>query len=83
MSFSAGASQGTLKGKVSTLTTKTPSFASVVLFLNGNQVAEPTRTSMENTPSSPFNLVRMTLFSFVGYQSVVTGVVVSANKISS
>ena len=86
MSFSAVAQvgQGTLKGKVSDFDNKDAlPFASVVLFLNGNQVAG-TNTDFDGEytikPIQPGTYD--VLFSFVGYQSKkVTGVVVSANKI--
>jgi len=86
MSFSAMAQvgQGTLKGKVTDFDNKDAlPFASVVLFLNGNQVAG-TNTDFDGEytikPIQPGTYD--VLFSFVGYQSKkVTGVVVSANKI--
>ena len=86
MSFSAVAQvgQGTLKGRVTDFDNKDAlPFASVVLFLNGNQVAG-TNTDFDGEytikPIQPGTYD--VLFSFVGYQSKkVTGVVVSANKI--
>ena len=83
MSFSAVAQVGkTLKER--SRTTTSAFFASVVLFLNGNQVAG-TNTDFDGEytikPIQPGTYD--VLFSFVGYQSKVTGVVVSANKISS
>ena len=86
MSFSAVAQvgQGTLKGRVSDFDTKDAlPFASVVLFLNGNQVAG-TNTDFDGEytikPVQPGTYD--VLFSFVGYQSKkVTGVKITANKI--
>jgi hypothetical protein len=86
MSFSAVAQvgQGTLKGRVTDFDTKDAlPFASVVLFLNGNQVAG-TNTDFDGEytikPIQPGTYD--VLFSFVGYQSKkVTGVKITANKI--
>ncbi|MGB1578022.1 MAG: carboxypeptidase regulatory-like domain-containing protein [Flavobacteriales bacterium] len=86
MSFSAVAQvgQGTLKGRVTDFDSKDAlPFASVVLFLNGNQVAG-TNTDFDGEytikPIQPGTYD--VLFSFVGYQSKkVTGVKITANKI--
>ncbi|MBT5147973.1 MAG: TonB-dependent receptor plug domain-containing protein, partial [Flavobacteriales bacterium] len=84
---SAGLAQvgsGTLKGKVSDFDTGEPlPFASVVLFLNGNQVAG-TNTNFDGEytikPISPG--IYEVLLSFVGYQpKKITGVRINANKI--
>ena len=84
---SAGLAQvgsGTLKGKVSDFDTGEPlPFASVVLFLNGNQVAG-TNTNFDGEytikPISPG--IYEVLLSFVGYQpKKITGVKINANKI--
>ena len=75
---------GTLKGKVTDVDTKDPvPFASVVLFLNGNQVTGAT-TDFDGEytikPIAPGTYDA--LFTFVGYQPQrVTGVVITANKI--
>ena len=66
MSFSAVAQmgQGTLKGKVSDFDNKDAlPFASVVLFLNGNQVAGTNTDFDGEYTSSRSNLVRMTCCS--------------------
>ncbi|MEY3010344.1 MAG: hypothetical protein RLZZ314_986 [Bacteroidota bacterium] len=86
VSFSAMAQvgAGTLKGRVTDFDTKDAlPFASVVLFLNGNQVAG-TNTDFDGEytikPIQPGTYD--VLFSFVGYQSKkVTGVKITANKI--
>ena len=86
MSFSAMAQvgAGTLKGQIKDFDTKESlPFASVILFLNGNQVAG-TNTDFDGEytikPISPGTYD--VLFSFVGYQSKkVTGVKITANKI--
>jgi hypothetical protein len=86
MSFSALAQvgAGTLKGQIKDFDTKESlPFASVILFLNGNQVAG-TNTDFDGEytikPISPGTYD--VLFSFVGYQSKkVTGVKITANKI--
>ena len=86
MSFSAVAQvgQGTLKGRVTDFDNKDAlPFASVVLFLNGNQVAG-TNTDFDGDytikPIQPGTYD--VLFSFVGYQpKKVTGVKITANKI--
>ncbi|MGB2423480.1 MAG: carboxypeptidase-like regulatory domain-containing protein [Flavobacteriales bacterium] len=86
MSFGAVAQvgQGTLKGRVTDFDSKDAlPFASVVLFLNGNQVAG-TNTDFDGEytikPIQPGTYD--VLFSFVGYQSKkVTGVKITANKI--
>jgi hypothetical protein len=86
VSFSALAQvgAGTLKGRVTDFDTKDAlPFASVVLFLNGNQVAG-TNTDFDGEytikPIQPGTYD--VLFSFVGYQSKkVTGVKITANKI--
>ncbi|MGB1076383.1 MAG: carboxypeptidase-like regulatory domain-containing protein [Flavobacteriales bacterium] len=75
---------GTLKGKVIDFDTQDPlPFASVVVFLNGNQVAGAnTDFDGEYTikPIQPGTYD--VLFSFVGYQSrKLTGVKIAANKI--
>ena len=84
---SAGLAQvgsGTLKGKISDFDTGEPlPFASVVLFLNGNQVAG-TNTNFDGEytikPISPG--IYEVLLSFVGYQpKKITGVRINANKI--
>jgi hypothetical protein len=84
---SAGLAQvgsGTLKGKISDFDTGEPlPFASVVLFLNGNQVAG-TNTNFDGEytikPISPGTYE--VLLSFVGYQpKKITGVRINANKI--
>jgi hypothetical protein len=75
---------GTLKGKISDFDTGEPlPFASVVLFLNGNQVAG-TNTNFDGDytikPISPG--IYEVLLSFVGYQpKKITGVRINANKI--
>ncbi len=75
---------GTLKGKISDFDTGEPlPFASVVLFLNGNQVAG-TNTNFDGEytikPISPGTYE--VLLSFVGYQpKKITGVKINANKI--
>ncbi|MDE0721857.1 MAG: carboxypeptidase regulatory-like domain-containing protein [Flavobacteriales bacterium] len=75
---------GTLKGKISDFDTGEPlPFASVVLFLNGNQVAG-TNTNFDGEytikPISPGTYE--VLLSFVGYQpKKITGVRINANKI--
>ncbi|PCJ82705.1 MAG: hypothetical protein COA49_01190 [Bacteroidetes bacterium] len=75
---------GTLKGKVTDFDTGEPlPFASVVLFLNGNQVSG-TQTEFDGSytikPISPGTYD--VLLSFVGYQSKqITGVRINANKI--
>ncbi|MGB2040117.1 MAG: carboxypeptidase regulatory-like domain-containing protein [Flavobacteriales bacterium] len=86
MSFSALAQvgAGTLKGRITDFDTKESlPFASVILFLNGNQVAG-TNTDFDGEytikPIQPGTYD--VLFSFVGYQSKkVTGVKITANKI--
>ena len=86
MSFSAMAQvgAGTLKGRITDFDTKESlPFASVILFLNGNQVAG-TNTDFDGEytikPIQPGTYD--VLFSFVGYQSKkVTGVKITANKI--
>ena len=86
MSFSAMAQvgAGTLKGRITDFDTKESlPFASVILFLNGNQVAG-TNTDFDGDytikPIQPGTYD--VLFSFVGYQSKkVTGVKITANKI--
>lgn len=86
MSFSALAQvgAGTLKGRITDFDTKESlPFASVILFLNGNQVAG-TNTDFDGDytikPIQPGTYD--VLFSFVGYQSKkVTGVKITANKI--
>ena len=86
MSFSAVAQvgQGTLKGRVTDFDSKDAlPFASVVLFLNGNQVAG-TNTDFDGEytikPVQPGTYD--VLVSFVGYQAKkVTGVKITANKI--
>ncbi|MGB0248064.1 MAG: carboxypeptidase regulatory-like domain-containing protein, partial [Flavobacteriales bacterium] len=86
MSFSAVAQvgQGTLKGRVTDFDSKDAlPFASVVLFLNGNQVAG-TNTDFDGEytikPIQPGTYD--VLVSFVGYQAKkVTGVKITANKI--
>ena len=75
---------GTLKGKVIDFDSQEPlPFASVVVFLNGNQVAGAnTDFDGEYTikPIQPGSYD--VLFSFVGYQSrKITGVKIAANKI--
>jgi outer membrane receptor protein involved in Fe transport len=84
---SAGLAQvgsGTLKGKVTDFDSGDPlPFASVVLFLNGNQVSG-TNTNFDGKytikPISPGTYD--VLLSFVGYQSKkITGVRINANKI--
>ena len=76
--------QGTLKGRVTDFDTKDAlPFASVVLFLNGNQVAG-TNTDFDGKytikPVQPGTYE--VLISFVGYQpKKVTGVKITANKI--
>ena len=75
---------GTLKGKIMDLDADSPlPFASVVLFLNGNQVSG-TNTDFDGEytikPVQPGTYD--VLVSFVGYQSQkITGVKVTANKI--
>ena len=75
---------GTLKGKVTDVDTKEPvPFASVVLFLNGNQAAGTT-TDFDGEytikPIAPGTYEA--LVTFVGYQPQrITGVVITANKI--
>ncbi|MGY8916939.1 MAG: carboxypeptidase regulatory-like domain-containing protein, partial [Flavobacteriales bacterium] len=75
---------GTLKGKVSDFDSGEPlPFASVVLFLNGNQVSG-TNTDFDGEytikPISPGTYD--VLLSFVGYQPKrITGVRINANKI--
>jgi len=75
---------GTLKGKVTDVDTKEPvPFASVVLFLNGNQVTGAT-TDFDGEytikPIAPGTYEA--LVTFVGYQPQrITGVVITANKI--
>ena len=86
MSFSAYAQvgAGTLKGRINDFDSKDAlPFASVILFLNGNQVAG-TNTDFDGDytikPIQPGTYD--VLFSFVGYQSKkVTGVKITANKI--
>ena len=84
---SAGIAQvgsGTLKGKVTDFDSGEPlPFASVVMFLNGNQVSG-TNTNFDGEytikPISPGTYD--VLLSFVGYQSKkITGVRINANKI--
>jgi len=84
---SAGIAQvgsGTLKGKVTDFDTGEPlPFASVVMFLNGNQVSG-TNTNFDGEytikPISPGTYD--VLLSFVGYQAKkITGVRINANKI--
>ena len=84
---SAGIAQvgsGTLKGKVTDFDTGEPlPFASVVMFLNGNQVSG-TNTNFDGEytikPISPGTYD--VLLSFVGYQpKKITGVRINANKI--
>ena len=84
---SAGIAQvgsGTLKGKVTDFDTGEPlPFASVVMFLNGNQVSG-TNTNFDGEytikPVSPGTYD--VLLSFVGYQpKKITGVRINANKI--
>jgi outer membrane receptor for ferrienterochelin and colicin len=75
---------GTLKGKIMDIDADSPlPFASVVLFLNGNQVAG-TNTDFDGEytikPVQPGTYD--VLVSFVGYQSQkITGVKITANKI--
>ena len=75
---------GTLKGKIMDLDADSPlPFASVVLFLNGNQVSG-TNTDFDGEytikPVQPGTYE--VLVSFVGYQSQkITGVKITANKI--
>ena len=75
---------GTLKGKIMDLDADSPlPFASVVLFLNGNQVSG-TNTNFDGEytikPVQPGSCD--VLISFVGYQSQkITGVKITANKI--
>ena len=75
---------GTLKGKIMDIDADSPlPFASVVLFLNGNQVSG-TNTDFDGEytikPVQPGTYD--VLVSFVGYQSQkITGVKVTANKI--
>jgi outer membrane receptor for ferrienterochelin and colicin len=75
---------GTLKGKIMDLDADSPlPFASVVLFLNGNQVSG-TNTNFDGEytikPVQPGTYD--VLISFVGYQSQkITGVKITANKI--
>ena len=75
---------GTLKGKVTDFDSGEPlPFASVVLFLNGNQVSG-TNTDFDGEytikPISPGTYE--VLLSFVGYQpKKITGVKINANKI--
>ncbi|MGB2014223.1 MAG: carboxypeptidase regulatory-like domain-containing protein, partial [Flavobacteriales bacterium] len=84
-SVSAQVGSGTLKGKVMDLDANEPlPFASVVIFLNGNQVSG-TNTDFDGEytikPIQPGTYD--VLFSFVGYQSrKITGVKITANKIS-
>ena len=84
-SVSAQVGSGTLKGKVMDLDANEPlPFASVVIFLNGNQVSG-TNTDFDGEytikPVQPGTYD--VLFSFVGYQSrKITGVKITANKIS-
>ena len=84
-SVSAQVGSGTLKGKVMDLDANEPlPFASVVIFLNGNQVSG-TNTNFDGEytikPVQPGTYD--VLFSFVGYQSrKITGVKITANKIS-
>jgi outer membrane receptor protein involved in Fe transport len=84
---SAGLAQvgsGTLKGKVTDFDTGEPlPYASVVLFLNGNQVSG-TNTDFDGAytikPISPGTYD--VLLSFVGYQpKKITGIRINANKI--
>ena len=82
--LSAQVGSGTLKGKVMDLDANEPlPFASVVLFLNGNQVSG-TNTDFDGEytikPVQPGTYD--VLISFVGYQSQkITGVKITANKI--
>ena len=84
-SVSAQVGSGTLKGEVMDLDANEPlPFASVVIFLNGNQVSG-TNTDFDGEytikPVQPGTYD--VLFSFVGYQSrKITGVKITANKIS-
>ena len=83
-SLSAQVGSGTLKGKILDLDAGEPlPFASVVLFLNGNQVSG-TNTDFDGEytikPIQPGSYD--VLVSFVGYQSQkITGVKITANKI--
>jgi outer membrane receptor for ferrienterochelin and colicin len=82
--LTAQVGSGTLKGEIMDLDASEPlPFASVVLFLNGNQVSG-TNTDFDGKytikPVQPGTYD--VLFSFVGYQSQrVTGVKITANKI--
>ena len=83
-SLSAQVGSGTLKGKILDMDAGEPlPFASVVLFLNGNQVSG-TNTDFDGEytikPIQPGSYD--VLVSFVGYQSQkITGVKITANKI--
>ena len=82
--LTAQVGSGTLKGEIMDLDASEPlPFASVVLFLNGNQVSG-TNTDFDGKytikPVQPGTYD--VLFSFVGYQSQrITGVKITANKI--
>ncbi len=82
--LAAQVGSGTLKGKIMDIDADSPlPFASVVLFLNGNQVSG-TNTDFDGEytikPVQPGTYD--VLISFVGYQSQkITGVKVTANKI--
>ena len=81
---SAQVGSGTLKGKVMDLDAGEPlPFASIVLFLNGNQVSGTNSDFDGNYTIKPIQPGSYdVLLSFVGYQSQkITGVVISANKI--
>ena len=75
---------GTLKGQVTDSDTKDPlPFASVIVFLNGNQVAGTTTDFDGKYTIKPIQPGSYdVLFSFVGFQDKkVTGVKITANKI--
>jgi outer membrane receptor for ferrienterochelin and colicin len=82
--LAAQVGSGTLKGKIMDIDADSPlPFASVVLFLNGNQVSG-TNTDFDGEytikPVQPGTYD--VLISFVGYQSQkITGVKITANKI--